>query len=65
MYGHPAEPGRRTVLVDFMRQNAAAGDELDLGTESWNLNNLRLHYTQSRLRTLVAMLLCSPEFFRR
>lgn len=65
LYGHAAEPGRRAVLVDFMRQNAAAGDELDLGTDTWNLNNLRLHYTQSRLRTLVAMLLCSPEFFRR
>lgn len=65
LYGYQPEPARRTVLVDFMRQNAAAGDSLDLATDAWNGNNLRLHYTQSRLRTLVAMALCAPEFFRR
>lgn len=65
LYGYQPETSRRTIFVDFMRQNAAAGDQLDLSTDSWNLNNLRLHYTQSRLRTLVALMLCAPEFFRR
>jgi uncharacterized protein (DUF1800 family) len=65
LYGYQPEPARRAVLVDFMRQNAAATDVLDLATDSWSGNNLRQHYTRQRLRTLVAMIMCAPEFFRR
>ncbi|MEO5625842.1 MAG: hypothetical protein ABIQ70_07535, partial [Dokdonella sp.] len=65
-----------TIALDFLRQNAAATDVLDLvadgttngqpdHTGSWNLNDLSKHYTIARLRTAVALILCSPEFLRR
>lgn len=75
LYGYRPEPTRSTV-VDFLRQNAAAGAPLDLvsddtsngqpaHTGQWNINDLSRHYTIARLRTAVGLLLCSPEFLRR
>jgi uncharacterized protein (DUF1800 family) len=66
-----------TIAVDFLRQNADADDPLDLVTDAtntqgqpqhtgtWNLNDLSKHYTIARLRTAIALILCSPEFLRR
>jgi hypothetical protein len=66
-----------TIAIDFMRQNAAADTPLDIVTDSnddqgqpnhtgvWNLNDLSQHYTIARLRTAIALILCSPEFLRR
>jgi uncharacterized protein (DUF1800 family) len=74
--GYRPEP-THTVAVDFLRQNAAASDPLDIVTDSmndqgqpnhtgtWNINNLSQHYTIARLRTAIALVLCSPEFLRR
>ena len=74
--GYYPEP-THTIAVDFLRQNAAASDPLDIVTDGtddqghpnhtgvWNLNNLSQHYTIARLRTAVALILCSPEFLRR
>lgn len=56
---------RRTVLVDFMRQNAAADAELDIDSNAWNSGNLAAHYVQSRLRHMVGLILCLPDFHRR
>jgi len=69
--GYRPEP-LRTTLVDFLRQNAGADTALDLVSDSggshagvWNGNDLSKHYTIARLRTTLALLLCSPEFLRR
>ena len=73
--GYRPEP-THSVAVDFMRQNAGPDDPLDIVTDStnngqpqhtgvWNLNNLSQHYTIARLRTAIALILCSPEFLRR
>jgi uncharacterized protein (DUF1800 family) len=74
--GYRPEP-THTIAVDFLRQNAAAGDPLDIVTDStndqgqpnhtgvWNMNDLSRHYTIARLRTAIALILCSPEFLRR
>ncbi|HKE47486.1 MAG TPA: DUF1800 domain-containing protein [Rhodanobacteraceae bacterium] len=74
--GYYPEP-THTIAVDFLRQNAAATDPLDLVADStndqgqpnhtgvWNLNDLSQHYTIARLRTAIALVLCSPEFLRR
>lgn len=71
LYGYRPDPTRATV-VDFLRQNAAASAPLDIVTDNdgehtgtWNMNDLSKHYTIARLRTAVALLLCSPEFLRR
>jgi uncharacterized protein (DUF1800 family) len=54
------------AAVDFMRQNAQPTDVLDLTTETWTgASKLSTHYTQSRLRSMVALILCSPEFLTR
>jgi len=56
------------AAVDFMRQNALASDSLDaaLASDTWNgAAKLSLHYAQSRLRSMVALILCSPDFLTR
>lgn len=53
------------VATAFLRQNAGAGEPLDLDTEEWRTGDLKRHYTQSRLRTAVGMLLMSPDHLRR
>ena len=62
--GHRPEP-LYTVAVNFMRQNGTATEPLNVAVESWAANNLKNHYSQSRLRTMVSLILCSPEFMRR
>lgn len=60
---------RRTQLVDFLRQNAAPDEALDLGRSppngSWAANNLKHHYVQARLRATVGLMFSLPEFHRR
>lgn len=73
-------PNTLAVAVDFLRQEAAATDVLDLVSDSldsnnlpqhtgvWHLNppnTLSGHYTIARLRTAIALILCSPDFLRR
>lgn len=64
IFGWQPEPLATTVTA-FLRQNAATGEALDLDEEAWRGNDLKRHYTQSRLRTAVGMLLMSPDFLRR
>lgn len=53
------------AAVDFLRQNAQPADALDLTTDSWDSGHLSNHYTKSRLRSMVALILCSPEYLTR
>ncbi len=56
------------AAVDFMRQTAQPTDSLDaaLASDSWTgAANLKMHYAQSRLRSMVALILCSPDFLTR
>lgn len=73
--GYRPEP-THGIALDFFRQNAAATDALDIVTDhytdgqpdrtgTWDANNLSQHYTIARLRTSIALILCSPEFLRR
>jgi len=57
-------PARRQVYIDFMRQNGAAGDVI-ADTDSWSGNDLKKHYNQQRLRSMVSLILMSPEFLAR
>ncbi len=57
-------PDRRQVLIDFMRQNGAATDVI-ADTDAWSINDLKKHYNQQRLRSMVSLLLMSPEFLAR
>ena len=53
------------AATDFMRQDVPATDVLDLTTDAWDVNHLSKHYTKSRLRSMIALILCSPEFLTR
>lgn len=76
LLGYRPDPAH-AVARDFLRQNAAADAPLDLVSDNvdnngqpshsgtWNMNDLSRHYTIARLRTAVALILCSPEFLRR
>jgi len=53
------------AAIDLMRQNVLATDVLDLTTDTWDTTHLSKHYTQSRLRSMVVLILSSPEFLTR
>lgn len=57
-------PARRQVYIDFMRQNGAATDII-ADTDEWSKNDLKKHYNQQRLRSMVSLILMSPEFLAR
>ena len=74
--GFALAPERRTRIVDFLRQNAAADAALDLVTDSvnqgvpqhsgtWSASNLSRHYTIARLRAAVSLIFTCPEFYQR
>lgn len=69
LIGRPIAPTRRTELIDFLRQNAAANDVLDLESGlpdgQWSANNLSAHYTPARLRATVALICTCREFHQR
>ncbi len=57
--------GVYNAAVDFLRQNVAATAALTLTTDTWSGGNLSNHYTMSRLRSMIALILCSPDFLTR
>jgi uncharacterized protein (DUF1800 family) len=59
--GYIPVASRRQVLVSFMAQNGAATDVI-ADTDTWAASNPKAHYNQQRLRTLVSLILMSPEF---
>jgi uncharacterized protein (DUF1800 family) len=65
VFGYSIDPAQRTKLIDFLRQNGTATEALNFDTDAWNGNDLKAHYNQQRLRTLVAMMLSTPEFILR
>ena len=62
--GYAPPAARRQVLVTFMAQNGAA-TEVIADTDDWAANNTKAHYNQQRLRSMVALILMSPEFMSR
>jgi len=57
-------PARRQAIIDFMRQNGAATDVV-ADNDAWSANDLKKHYNQQRLRSMVSLVLMSPEFLAR
>jgi uncharacterized protein (DUF1800 family) len=74
--GYRPEP-LRGVVVDFLRQEAAPNAALDIVSDTndddgnpvhlgvWDTGHLSNHLTIARLRTAIALILCTPEFLRR
>lgn len=67
--GNAPETALRQKVVAFMAQNGDANTYPIVleGTagEEWHQSDLKRHYNRSRLRTMVGMVLLTPEFLRR
>jgi len=53
---------RRQTLVAFMAQNGDPASYVIEDTDGWNANDLKRHYNHQRLRSMVSLVLMSPEF---
>jgi uncharacterized protein (DUF1800 family) len=56
---------RRQQLVGFMAQNGDPATYVITDTDSSASSDLKRHYNQQRLRSLVSLILLSPEFISR
>lgn len=63
--GYLPDATRRQVLVAFMAQNGNPETDVITDTDSWATNDLKRHYNHQRLRSMVSLLLMSPEFLGR
>lgn len=63
--GYLPAASRRTLLISFMAQNGNPDTHVIADTDTWSMGDLKNHYNQQRLRSMVSMILTSPEFFSR
>jgi hypothetical protein len=53
------------VLVSFLAQNGDPATYVITDTDASATTDLKRHYNQQRLRSMVSMILMSPEFMSR
>lgn len=63
--GYLPTPERRSLLVAFLAQNANPDTHVIADTDVWSMGDLKNHYNGQRIRSMVSMILASPEFFSR
>lgn len=67
--GYAPQDFRRRDLIDFMRQNGASSQALDLESNppygSWSGNDLSQHYNGARLNAMVSLIFTLPEAHQR
>ena len=63
--GYQPTAARKSVLARFMAQNGNAATDIIADTDNWSGNDLKKHYNQQRLRSMVSLILLSPEFQTR
>ncbi|GAB2520454.1 DUF1800 domain-containing protein [Lysobacter humi (ex Lee et al. 2017)] len=56
---------QRQVLVRFMAQNGDPATYVIADTDAWAGTDLKRHYNRARLRSMVSLILLSPEFMSR
>ena len=65
LLGYAIAPARRQTLVNFMAQNGDPATYVITDTDTWQASDLKRHYNQQRLRSMVSLILLSPEFLSR
>ncbi len=65
LLGYQPTAARKLVLTKFMAQNGNAATDVIADTDTWSANDLKKHYNHQRLRSMVSLILCSPEFLSR
>ena len=63
--GYQPIASRRQVLVSFLAQNGDPATYVITDTDSSATTDLKRHYNHQRIRSLVSMILMSPEFMSR
>jgi uncharacterized protein (DUF1800 family) len=63
--GYLPVESRYQALVGFMAQNGDPSSYVIADTDAWKANDLKQHYNHQRLRSMVSLLLMSPEFLSR
>ena len=53
------------MLRSFLAQNGDPASYVIEDTDSWAQSDLKRHYNQQRLRSMVSLILMSPEFLSR
>lgn len=64
LLGRAPEPARLQALRAFMGQGAASSHVI-ADSNAWSGSDLKAHYNHDRLRSMVSLLLMSPEFATR
>jgi uncharacterized protein (DUF1800 family) len=65
LLGYLPAASRRQILVSFLAQNGDPASYVITDTDSSATTDLKRHYNQQRIRSMVAMILMSPEFMTR
>ncbi len=65
LLGYLPIASRRQVLVSFLAQNGDPATYVITDTDASATTDLKRHYNQQRIRSMVAMILMSPEFMTR
>ncbi|MHC9085477.1 DUF1800 domain-containing protein [Luteimonas sp. RIT-PG2_3] len=63
--GYQPASAQYQALLGFMAQNGDAATYVIADNDIWAANDLKRHYNQSRLRSMVSLILMSPEFLAR
>jgi hypothetical protein len=63
--GYQPSAQRKQLLVSFMAQNGDPANYVVLDDDVWQQGDLKRHYNHQRLRSLVSLILLSPEFTSR
>ncbi|TCZ86515.1 DUF1800 domain-containing protein [Lysobacter sp. N42] len=65
LLGYLPAPERRQTLAKFMAQNGDPATYVITDTDAWAGNDLKRHYNHQRLRSMVSLIMLSPEFMSR
>jgi hypothetical protein len=63
--GYLPVASRRQALAAFMAQNGNAATYVIADADNWAASDPKAHYNHQRLRSMVALILMSPEFMSR
>ena len=63
--GYKPVSTRRQALIDFMAQNGNPASDVIADDDIWSANDLKHHYNQQRLRSMVSLVLMTPEYLSR